>query len=338
VQQLGKLQNEMEIKDIVSSDLEKEQAIQSKTYHSFRIEEEYWRLKSRCLWLESRDRNTSYFHHQFKARLSRNHISEITTNDGKICKGIDQIKVATVSHFRHLYNKENDDNEEGSKDFLKNIPTLVTKEDNTTLLSPTNEEEIRKIIWSMAPNKAPGPDGFTIHFYRICWNIIKSDLMRMIKGFLQKAKLGGGTNSTFLALIPKDTNPASFDRFRPISLCNASYKIIAKLLANRIKPLLGKLISESQGGFVKGRHILDNVILVQEAMHSSKLRKEKGMLIKLDMANAFDRVKLSFLYQVLLSFGFEQEFVNLIQACTHSPWIAPLVNGGQQSSLNLRGG
>ena len=148
----------------------------------------------------------------------------------------------------------------------------------------------------------------------------------MIKGFLHKAKLGGSTNSTFLALISKETNPASFDRFRTISLCNASYKIIAKLLTNRIKPMLGKLISESQGGFVKGRHILDNVIQVQEAMHSSNLRKEKGMLIKLDMANAFDRVKLSFLYQVLLSFGFEQEFVNMIQACTHNPWIAPLVN------------
>jgi len=61
-------------------------------------------------------------------------------------------------------------------------------------------------------------------------------------------------------------------------------------------------------------------------MHSSNLRKEKGMLIKLDMANAFDRVKFPFLYQVLLSFGFEQEFVNLIKACTNSPWIAPLVN------------
>jgi len=179
----------------------------------------------------------------------------------------------------------------------------------------------------MNPNKAPGPDGFTIHFYRICWDIIKTDLIRMIKGFLQKAKLGGSTNLTFLALIPKESNPASFDRFRPISLCNASYKIIAKLLANRIKPLLNKLISDSQGGFINGRHILDNVIQVQEAMHSINLRNEKGMLIKLDVANAFGRVKLSFLSQVLLSFRFDQEFVKLIQSCTISPWIAPLVNG-----------
>ena len=100
--------------------------------------------------------------------------------------------------------------------------------------------------------------------------------------------MGGCTNSTFLALIPKDVNPSSFDKFRPISLCNASYKIIAKLLEKRLRPLLGKLISPLQGGFVKGKQLVDNVIQVQEALHSSFIRKEKGLLIKLDMKNAFD--------------------------------------------------
>ena len=84
----------------------------------------------------------------------------------------------------------------------------------------------------------------------------------MEKVFQKKAKVGGSTKSTFLALIPKEVNLTTFDRFRSISLCNVSYKILAKLLANRIKPLLSKLISPNQGGFVAGRHILDNVILV----------------------------------------------------------------------------
>ena len=78
---------------------------------------------------------------------------------------------------------------------------------------------------------------------------------------------------------------------------------LAKLLSNRLKILLGNLISPFQGGFVKGRHLGDNVIQVQESLHSRFQRKEKGMLIKLDMKNAFDRVKLPFLYDVVLSFG-----------------------------------
>eukprot|EP00253_Pinus_taeda_P001798 PITA_01798 len=194
-------------------------------------------------------------------------------------------------------------------------------------MKPFFEKEIVDVIWSMQLDKALGPDGFTIHFYRACWNVIKLDFLRMVKAFQKKAKVGGCTNSTFLALIPKEVNPESFNRFRPISLCNASYKILAKLLANRLKPLLGYLISPLQGGFVKERHLINNVIQVQEALHSSHSQKEKGMLIKLDMSNAFDRVRLSFLYKILLSFGFSADFVNMIKACTHRPWIAPLVSG-----------
>ena len=114
-------------------------------------------------------------------------------------------------------------------------------------------------------------------------------------------------------------NPSAFDRFLPISLCNASYKILTKILANRFKLLLGKMISPLQGGFVKGRHLVDNVIQVQEALQYSFQRKEKGMLIKLDMKNVFDRVKLPFLYDVLLVFEFSSEFVNLIKACSDRP-------------------
>ena len=175
-------------------------------------------------------------------------------------------------------------------------------------MQPFSKQEIIDVIWFVKTDSAPGSDGFSIHFYRICGTVIRKDLLRMVKYFQAKAKVGGSINSTFLALIPKEANPSSFDRFRPISLCNASYKILCKLLANILKPLLGKLISPLQGGFVKGRHILDNVIQVQEAMHSSFLWKEKGMLIKLDMANAFDWVKHSFLFSVLHSFGLALPF------------------------------
>ena len=308
-------------------DLDKEKSAQRKTYNYFRSEEEYWRLKSCSLWLKAGDRNTTYFHRQYRARLSRNHIAEITTSSGQVCKGFDQIKEAAEKHFQNLLSAERDGSKEDITDFLTNIPKLVSLDDNDTLLNPVTEEEISKIVWSMEPDKAPGPDGFSIHFYRICWELIKPNLLIMMHGFMRKAKVGGGINSTFLALIPKEANPGSFERYRPISLCNASYKIVAKILANRIKPLLQKLISPTQGGFVKGIHILDNVIQVQEALHSSHSRKEQGMLIKLDMCNSFDRVSRSFLYRVLSSFGFFQDFINLIKACLEKIWIAPMVNG-----------
>jgi hypothetical protein len=116
-------------------------------------------------------------------------------------------------------------------------------------------------------------------------------------------------------------------RFRPISLCNISYKILAKIIANRLSPLLSELILPNQGGFVTGRQIWDNYILVQEAIHSSNTRGESGMAVKLDMANAFDRVEHNFLFKVMRKFGFSQNFMNWINSCIESPWIAPLING-----------
>ena len=153
---------------------------------------------------------------------------------------------------------------------------LVSQEDNVGLVKIFSEKEVVDVIWAMEPDKAPGPDEFSIHFYRLCWNVIEFDLLRMISSFLKKSKVGGNTNSTFLALIPKEANPVTLDRFQPISLCNSSYKILAKLLANKLKSLLGVLICPLQGGFVKGRHLIDNVIQVQKALRSSFQRKEKA--------------------------------------------------------------
>lgn len=93
--------------------------------------------------------------------------------------------------------------------------------------------------------------------------------------FSKKNKMGGNTKSSYLALIPKESNPSTFNRFRPISLCNSSYKIVIKIIANRIKKVLPDIISKHQGGFVPNRQIITNVIVVQEAIHSSMQRKEK---------------------------------------------------------------
>lgn len=141
-------------------------------------------------------------------------------------------------------------------------------------------------------------------------------------------KIGGNTNSSFLALIPKETNPTTFSRFQPISLCNSSYKILTKIIATRLKIVLSKLISPNQGGFMQDRQFEDSIVLVQEAIHTSYRTKSKGMVIKLDMANAFDRVWHSFLFEIMEPFEFSKNFIRWISACINGPLIAPLVNDG----------
>ena len=150
-------------------------------------------------------------------------------------------------------------------------------------------------------------------------SILQISLVYHQKGFLkngeecfQKKKIEDNTKSSYLALIPKEANPSTFNRFRLISFCNSSYKIIKKIIANRIKEVLPIIISGNQGGFVPNRKIIDNVIIVQEAVHSSFLRQEKCLIIKLDMANAFNRVSHPYLMAVFQKLGFSREIVEVI--------------------------
>jgi hypothetical protein len=267
-------------------------------------EEETWRLKSRSLWLTSGDRNTKFFQRQAKARIWRNEVKEITKADGTKIDDPHQIQEEAKLHFQALLTEDGNIDINVQESLLQNIPSKISQEDNYMINQEVTEKELHEALFQLHPDKAPGPDGFTAHFYQKCWHIIKRDLLRMVQYVQKSAKIGGNTNSTFLALIPKDLNPSSFNRFRPISLCNVSYKIIAKIIANRIKPLLHKLISPNQSGFMEKRQMIDNIILVQEAIHSSRERGDQGMIVKIDMANAFDRVRHSFLIAVLKKFGF----------------------------------
>ena len=129
---------------------------------------------------------------------------------------------------------------------LENIPELVSEEENNQLTQDIMEEEISKEISSLDPDKALGPHSFPIRFYQSYWDTIKWDLKKLLNYTLHKQNVGGETHSTFLALIPKESNPSNFSRFRPISLCNSSYKILTKIIANCLTPLLTKLISKAR--------------------------------------------------------------------------------------------
>jgi hypothetical protein len=96
---------------------------------------------------------------------------------------------------------------------LENIPALINNEDIAKINQSITENELLEALQKMQPNKAPGPDGFFVHFYHKCWNIIKKHLLRMVQIVQKPTRMGGNTNSTFLALIPNEANPSSFSVF-----------------------------------------------------------------------------------------------------------------------------
>ena len=298
--------------------LRKEEELQKAFFSACRTEEEYWRQKSRNMWLMSGDKNTKFFHKQAEARKNHNAVSEINYQ-GVLIKDFEGIKRASHSSFKDLYTAPIEDPIDTNAHPFDLIPNLINQEDNNLLTTPVTMNELKETLSIMKPDSAPGPDGFTTRFFTSCWSIIKYDLLKMVRHSQLVNRLGGCTNSSFLALIPKEKGANNFNRFRPISLCNTGYKIITKIIASRLKRILPKIIPDNQGGFIKGRKILDNIILVQEAIHSSCQRKEKGMIIKLDLANAFDRVKHEFLFAVMAKFGFSSAIIDWIKGCVDTP-------------------
>lgn len=157
-------------------------------------------------------------------------------------------------------------------------------------MRPINPPEVEDAVKSMPSIKAPGPDGFTIDFFQHCWVTIKEEVCLLVENSRKVGRILPALNATFLSLIPKEANVVSANNFRPISLCNVIYKIITKIIATRLKPLLPSFISEERIGYVEGRQILDDIIHAHEIIHSLKLTKFPGMILKLDFSKAFDKL------------------------------------------------
>jgi hypothetical protein len=195
--------------------------------------------------------------------------------------------------------------------------------------SVPDKQEVWGILKAMKKNASPGPDGFSVGFYTSAWDWIGDDVTNVVRSFYTSGTLPPHLNDTHIALIPKKLACHLPSDFRPISLCNVVYKIIAKSLANRLKAHLPDYIHPSQQAFIEGRRISNNIIVAQEISHSFSLSfwKSLDFMLKIDLAKAFDRVEWSFIVLALARKGLHAHFINLVYACISSLTFSVIING-----------
>ncbi|GJW45828.1 RNA-directed DNA polymerase, eukaryota, partial [Tanacetum coccineum] len=197
------------------------------------------------------------------------------------------------------------------------------------------KEEIKGAVWDCGLDKSPSPDGFTFGFYRRYWSLIEDDVVEAVNHFYNNGFCHKGGNSSFIALIPKTQGAKLVKDFRPISLIGSLYKIITKLLVNRLVIVIGDLVNDVQSAFIANRQILDDPFILNELIHWCKAKKKKTMIFKVDFEKAFDYVRWDFLEDVLKKFGFGSRWCDWIISCLKSSKGSVLVNGSPTSEFQF---
>lgn len=211
-----------------------------------------------------------------------------------------------------------------------NLPSISEVEGNF-LVRDVTREEIYFTLFNLPTGKSPGPDGITYEFFHFFWNDIGDQVTDIVLYFFNNVVMPASWGKTFVTLIPKKDNPNLVSDYRPISLCNVIYKIVSKILANRLSSILPNLIGWEQSGFVAGRCPFDNIIALQEIVHS--LERDTinlpRMIINIDIEKAYDTIRWSAILATLTRMNFPDHWISWIHTYLNSASFSFFIDGQQ---------
>ncbi|GKA33984.1 RNA-directed DNA polymerase, eukaryota [Tanacetum coccineum] len=224
--------------------------------------------KAKIKWAIEGDENVKFFHGMLNKKRNQSNIRGIMVNGTWVDDPV-QVKREFFEHFRGRFDKPSVNRACIDTPFPVSL-SIDQKEDMERRIS---KEEVKRAVWDCGVDKSPGPDGFSFSFYRHFWPVIEKDVFEAVDYFFMYGEIPNGCNSNFIALIPKILDANMVKDFRPISLIGSLYKIIAKILANRLVGVLGDLVNEVQSAFVADRQILDGPFILDEVLQWCRRKK-----------------------------------------------------------------
>jgi hypothetical protein len=250
------------------------------------FQEQLWKEKARDQNFVYGDRNTAYFHRVSKIQAVTKSISFLQDGDNVITD-LTEIEMHVLSYFQAIFSMDNNCAPNTLVD--ETIPSLVTDADNHMLLHLPLSSEIKDAVFSLNGDGAPGPDGFGGHFYQTFWDIVGVDVVNSVQEFFLDGRLPPNINSNMIVLISKIPCAKSMGDYRPIALANIHFKIVTKIVVDRLASITSRIISIEKRGFVRDCNISDCVILASEAINSLDKKQYGGNIaLKVDISKAFD--------------------------------------------------
>ncbi|VFQ82121.1 unnamed protein product [Cuscuta campestris] len=312
------------LKDPTAANRELAEKASAKLLLATHKEVAYWKQKANARWLEFGDSNSKVFHAFANGKRRKLAINHIISDAGVRLSIQSEICLEAASHFSKQFQALSPSNPIHP---LSQIPSIITDSDNLQLSRIPSLEEVRQAVWELDSSSASGPDGFNGVFFRTCWDIIKEEMLKASQEFFLGFPIPRAYGSTLISLIPKKDSPKRFDDFRLISLNTFMSKVNTKILSNRLKPLLPKLISSNQAAFQQGISMADHILLALEAAHNLDRKTFGGnMIIKIDIAKAFDTLRWDYLEAILKESGFSRHVISLLLANLKGTMLSVFIN------------
>ena len=285
-------------------------------------------IRSRAKWIEEGEVSSKYFLGLEKRRQTYNRIDKLQNNNGKDISTDNEILQECKDFYSNLYSS-NSPRKEEIDNFLNGIEFVqkLSDEDRGFCEQQITEDEIINVLKKLKKNKAPGMDGLPVEFYLKFWYIIGKTIQKVFHQAYNQGIMPYTMRASVISLIFKKGERKLLQNYRPISLSNTDYKILAFVLNNRLMQVIGSIVSPDQVGFIKKRFGGQNIRLIEDLLEYTKRFKIEGAIIFLDFRKAFDSLEWTFMIETLNRFNFGPNFTSWIKTLYCKP-IAFIKNNG----------
>jgi hypothetical protein len=265
-----------------------------------------------AIWATEGDKNTKFFLNLEKYKQESNAVKELINEQNDVISDTDSILEMEYTFYKKLYSCV-DVNVDKMEDFLQSVNNEIDDDDKIMCDTEISYDEIIEALVNMSKNKSPGSDGLTTEFYCKFYDCLNHILFKIFNTVYVEGKLSRSMRAGILSLIyKKKGDKRVLKNYRPISLLQVDYKILARIMANRFKKVLPKIISENQTCCIIGRDISNNIANVRDVITLVESDELEGYVIKIDQEKAFDRVSHQYIFNVLKKFGFGDVFIKWI--------------------------